>query len=373
MSSALAEALADADDPETVQQILTLVSDDSSDQSFDTQPALSTLYERYLSRRQNRAPTTIAQYKRTIPSFIQFTEDSGVTHPGQLTTEPVDNWVDELFDTYDNDSTVLTYTKNVRAWLKWIHRRNFCDDHIYQVLNKDELGLSPTVRDEALPIPEAQALLQKLRQQRFGTAIHALLELVWNTGLRIGEVRALDLRDFSPEEETIYVRHRPETGTRIKNGSEDEQTSGDGERHTTIDQEPIDALREYIRTDRKTVTDEFRRKPLFTTGRGRAARSTLRRWIYEATSCRWADQDSGDISCDGSCDPRSNVCPYSYYPHAIRRGAIVSHLSGGLRLDKAAGRFDVSPRVIRKHYDPREKSRRRQDRVDAVRDAWDNM
>jgi hypothetical protein len=29
--------------------------------------------------------------------------------------------------------------------------------------------------------------------------------------------------------------------------------------------------------------------------------------------------------------------------------------------------------VIRKHYDPREKSRRREDRVDAVRNAWDDM
>ena len=240
-------------------------------------------------------------------------------------------------------------------------------------MDRDELGLSPNARDEALPEKEAAAILEALRQQRRGSAIHALLELVWNTGLRIGEVRALDRTDLDLTNNEVYVCHRPTEGTRIKNGNANEPTQGDGERLQTLHPNVVDALALYIQTDRTEITDSFDRAPLFTTAHGRPVRSTLRRWIYRATSCRWTDDDLSDVSCDGSCDPDSNVCPYSYCPHAIRRGAIVSHLSNGLRPDRAAERFDVSTKVIKKHYDPRTKSRRKNDRADAVRNAWTDV
>ncbi len=118
------------------------------------------------------------------------------------------------------------------------------------------------------------------------------------------------------------------------------------------------------------MTDGNGREPLFATAQGRAVRSTLRIWVYQATSCRWVADDAGDLFCDGSCNPDSNVCLHSHYPHAIRRGSIVNHLSGGLRLDLASERFDVSPRVLKKHYDPRTKERQMADRSEAVRKAW---
>lgn len=371
MTQTLAAVLAQIDDPETVQQLLS--SDDVPDSSSSTQPTLSDLYERYLRRRRNRSPATLAQYKRTIPTIVSFADQHDINYPAELTPTFVDQWVDELSVKHDSDATIVTYTKNVRAWLKWIRKRDLCSDSVYQILDKDELGVSPTARDEALPQPEAERLLERLRKQRFGTAMHAILELAWNTGLRIGEIRSLDVTDFDKIGEDLTVRHRPAEGTRIKNGRETDDTPGDGERDITLHPNVVEALTSYIHSERREATDNFGRDPLFTTQHGRPARSTLRRWIYDATSCRWADTDHKGITCDGSCDPDSNVCPYSYYPHAIRRGAIVAHLSNGLRPDRAAERFDVSIDVIRAHYDPRDKARLKDDRADAVRNAWDDV
>jgi site-specific recombinase XerD len=373
MTQALAEVLADADDPETVQKLLTLCLDDSVDASPGHQPTLSNLYELYLDRRRNRSPATVAQYKRTIPVFLSFAKQHETTLPGELTTTLVDQWVSHLFAEYNADATICTYTRNIRAWLRWIHKRDLCSESVYRILDKQELGLSPNARDEALSSPEAEERLRNLRQQRFGTALHALLELTWNTGLRIGEIQSLDLTDFDGSGKEIIVRHRPEEGTRIKNGREQDGASGDGERNILLHQNVVDALTGYVQSERLETTDEFQREPLFTTAHGRPARSTLRRWIYEATSCRWADHSSEQLACDGQCDPDSNICPYSYYPHAIRRGAIVTHLGNGLRPDRATERFDVSVDVIRAHYDPRSKSRRKDDRADAVRNVWADM
>jgi len=373
MSEALAEVVADIDDPRTVAKVLEAAGADIEQPSeSSTRQDLSTLFERYLSRRSNRSPSTVAQYKRTIPDFVEFAEEESATTTADLSTEVIDAYVDELQSKYDADSTILTHTKNVRAWLRWLNRRDLCDESVYRILDKEELGLSPQARDEAIPESEATAILANLRERRRGSRLHALMALLWIAGPRIGGVHSLDVSDFDPENREIRFRHRPETATRLKNGDEDDGTTGDGERNVELNQEAIEAIALYLETSRPDVTDEYGREPLFATEHGRACRTTLRRWVYRATSCRWASNDEQEVECTGDCDPDSDICSYSYYPHAIRRGVIVNHLSGGLRPDIASERFDVSVKTIRKHYDPRTKRQRKDDRAEAVRSCWVN-
>jgi len=374
MSKSLAEVLSEIDDPEAVDFILNEVRGHDTSSAEATDEIVSTTlqqqYDRFLRRRQNRSPTTIAQYKRTIPDLIDYAENNKVRSPYQLSTDLIDGYVDLLMERYDADATILTYTKNAGVFLRWLNARNKCSEAVYEVLSKDALGLSPKARDEAIPEPVARHIIEQLHQHRRGSHLHAAMELFWNGGPRIGDVYSADLRDFLPEENTLKFRHRPEEGTRLKNGSADDDTVGDGERDIILKDRVVDALQLYINTERPDVKDDFGREPLFATKYGRAARSTLRRWIYEATSCRWAPRMQDTPDCNGNCDPDSSVCPCSYYPHAIRRGAIVHHLSGDLRQDRASQRFDVSIPILKKHYDPRTKSRQLADRADAVRDAW---
>ncbi|GAB7018741.1 tyrosine-type recombinase/integrase [Halostagnicola bangensis] len=375
MNENIVRLLSEIDDPETIEKVLKQMdvndtSQENSTRNSFARATLSDLYKRFLSRRQNRSPSTRAQYKRTIPRFVEFAEDNDITYPVEISSPLVDAYVDYLQSEYDSDSTILTYTKNARTWLRWLSQRELCDESIYRILDKEELGLTPRARDEVIPKSEATGLLHRLRRRRRGSDMHALTELLWNGGPRIGGVHSLDVPDFDPEGKELRFRHRPEAGTRLKNGNKNSNTAGDGERNIVIKDEVISAIQLYIETERPDVTDEYGREPLFATEYGRASRSTLRRWLYEATSCRWSPRDADDCSCDGSCNPDSNVCPESYYPHAIRRGSIVSHLSGGLRRERASERFDVSVKVIKKHYDPRTEQDRLNDRREAVKQSW---
>ncbi|SET54674.1 site-specific integrase [Natrinema hispanicum] len=373
MTKELAEVLVQIDDPDTIEQVLEAARIEETPENGLSplkQPTLSEQFDRYLSRRKNRSPATRGQYHRTIPDFIDFSEDHGVTHPAGISVKLVEGYIDKLELEYDLDATILTHTKNVRAWLRWLARRNYCEEGVYRLLDKKELGLSLKARDETIPEETAAASIQRLRQRRRGSSMHSLMELGWNGGPRIGDIHSADLQDFDPDNNTLRFRHRPETGTRLKNGSEDDDTPGDGERDIVIKDCTVEAIQLYIDTERPDVTDDYGRRPLFATSYGRASRSTLRRWIYEATSCHWAPETSDGPTCDGSCDPDSNVCPQSYYPHAIRRGAIVNQLSGGLRRDLASDRFNVSENVLRKHYDTRSKQQKKEDRSEAVRKSW---
>lgn len=371
MTEQLAQLLAETDDPEAIKELLEYASNDqTTPPSAQDRATLQELYERFLSRRQDRSPATRSQYKRTIPTFITFAEANDTDTPRGLTTDLIDEYVDALQATHEADATILTYTKNVRGWLRWLSKRGRCSESIYRILDQDELGLSPTARDEALPADEATTILSRLQQQRRGSLMHALMELLWNAGPRIGGAHSLDIQDFDPASNSLRFRHRPEQGTRLKNGDTDDDTAGDGERDIMLNDRAVTTIQLYLHYERPDVTDDFGREPLFATQFGRASRSTLRRKIYEASSCRWLPASDSSDSCDGDCDTDSDVCPHSYYPHAIRRGAIVNHLSGGLPPHIASERFDVSVQTIKKHYDPRSKRRRRKDRADSVRDAW---
>jgi site-specific recombinase XerD len=370
MTRRLAELLAETDDVDAIEDLLELATSNSSNGDSGEPRDLGELYQRFLSRRQDRSPGTRAQYKRTIPDFIDFSARRGIRMTTGLSTDLVDAYVDELQATHEADATILTYTKNVRGWLAWLNKRGHCPESVYRILDKDELGLTPTARDEAIQTAIAESLLEVLSSRRKGSLEHALLALLWNAGPRIGAVHSSDVQDFDADRNEIRFRHRPERGTRLKNGSQSESHGGDGERNVLLSDFASRAIQSYLRYERPSVTDEFDREPLFATQYGRASQSTLRRAIYRATSCRWHSSEQSGQTCHGNCDPDSDVCPYSYYPHAIRRGAIVHHLSGGLRIDLASDRFDVSIQTLRKHYDPRSKERRRRDRADSVRDAW---
>ena len=130
MSQGLADALADIDNAETIERLLSAFNEQSNPSIDTDQPTLSKLYQRYLDRRQNRSPATIAQYKRTIPDFQSFVSDKEITSPNELTTELVDSYVDYLLNEYNSDSTICTYTKNVSAWFNWIHKRGLCEQSV---------------------------------------------------------------------------------------------------------------------------------------------------------------------------------------------------------------------------------------------------
>ncbi|SEW00741.1 tyrosine-type recombinase/integrase [Halobacterium jilantaiense] len=371
MTEQLAKLLAETDDPQAIKELLEYADNDqTTPPSAQDRATLQELCERFVSRRQDRSPATRAQYKRTIPPFIAFATSHEVTTPAGISPDLLDQYIDALQATHDSDATILTHTKNVRGWLRWLNKRGHCPERVYRILDKDELGLEPSARDEALPTTVANTILERLRQQRQGSLKHAVLELLWNAALRIGGLHSLDLQDFDPENNELRVRHRPEQGTRLKNGSQNHGRGGDGERNILLDDAATRTLDLYTQYERTDITEPHGRDPLFTTSQGRASQSTLRRTVYEATSCRWHPTDPDPPDCNGDCDPDAAVCPYSYYPHAIRRGAIVHHLSGGLRPDLASQRFDVSIQTLEKHYDPRSKRRRRKDRADSVRDAW---
>jgi integrase len=221
-----------------------------------------------------------------------------------------------------------------------------------------------------VPEDEAVAAIRNYyRRFEYASRRHVQFELVVEVGIRLGALRAIDLGDFVADEGVIYLRHRPESsdvyGTPLKNGT-------DGERIINISPHVVEMLEAYVRQHRHDVTDEFDRKPLFTTAEGRVSTTTIRRDFYKLSRpCEYDTEcphDQDVTECKAAKSAHAASCPSSFSTHPLRKWAIMSQLDAGVSKELLSDRVDVSVPILDKHYDQRteeRKSRRRREALEA--------
>lgn len=126
------------------------------------------------------------------------------------------------------------------------------EDGLADAVRIPDLDPEDRSNDTKLHTEDAKALLEFYRnnEENYGTRAHAFLELAWFTGARQGGIRALDLRDVElGENPYVDFRHRPDTGTPLKNKL-------GGERPVALTQETAAVLREYLENHRYDVHDD---------------------------------------------------------------------------------------------------------------------
>lgn len=220
-------------------------------------------------------------------------------------------------------------------------------------------------KDELLENDRAAALLDNLSRFAYASVEHVVITLTWHTGMRLGTLRSIDVEDVDSDDGHLALRHRPDSGTPLKNGQRAERLVAIGSDHMRM-------LSDYIQTTRPAVTDDYGRRPLIATEQGRAAPGTIRNWVYEATQpCSFGScpHDEDPTSCDFRQYGQGGGCPSSRSPHGIRRGAITHHLRTGVPLEVVSDRMNVSDDVLEQHYDRRsqyERMANRREFLDAI-------
>ncbi|NUC72527.1 site-specific integrase [Haloterrigena sp. SYSU A558-1] len=213
---------------------------------------------------------------------------------------------------------------------------------------------------------EIEKYLAKYEYASFG---HVLFTLFWKTGARCGGIRALDLKDFYPEKykrPVIEFKHRPETGTPLKNDRW-------GEREVPVSKETGELLQDYINDTRHDSRDEHGRKPLLTTKQGRPQKTTIQRNIYGMTRPCYIGMDCPEEKDPDECEwtsyNQSSKCPNSVSPHAVRAGFVTRMRNKGADFDTIGDRVDATAEVLRLHYDtptPQEKRDRQMEWADKL-------
>lgn len=247
-----------------------------------------------------------------------------------------------------------------RAFVRWVAQMGALPYRMVESVRIPETDTEDEVRFEHLDQEVAERIIEYFEAAAPGSLHHALMLLGWHTAMRLCSIHSIDLRDVDEEEYSIKLRHRPETGTVLKDGTESEHK-------VAIAPEVMEVLERYIDYHRPDVEDEHGREPLFASKQGRRSKSNLREYVYEATQpC------SIGMECPHEKDPRAcdaairrndaSKCPSSVSPHAIRKGAITNWCDEDVPRRKISGRADVTRAVIEKHYDQRSETDRMEQR-----------
>jgi site-specific recombinase XerD len=320
-------------------------------------------------RKPEVTQNTLYEHKCRLNRFLEWSREEGLDDMNEMTRRTVHAYkqyrADEVAPT-----TLEHEMRTFRIFLRFRESINGVADGVASSLSLPKASRNERSRDVSLSQQRAERILDYLDTYEYGSLRHVLFHLLWNLGCRIGGVRALDLGDFhedGPDGPFIEFVHRPDARTPLKN-------KWRSERKPPIRDDLRDLLVDYIEQARHDVTDEYGREPLLTTEQGRPVRSTIQRNVYAVTRpCYYTnecphDRDLDECEAVGEYNSASK-CPSSHSPHALRRGSATRDLNDGMPEEMASDRLDMSPGVLREHYN----AQTEEDKRGLQREFLDNM
>lgn len=329
----------------------------SDQQSMDPEEAVEMYLE---TRRGDTAEATVQKHGYRLKKFLEWCDHADIEDTTELNGRKLHKF--RLWRKQDGDLAKVSLRgdlSTIRTFIRFCENVDAVEQDLHKKIELPDLSPEESTRDTVLEPERANKIEGFLEQYRYATREHALFELLWRSGVRLGTARALDLDDFEEDEERLRVRHRAETGTPLKNKER-------AERYIALSSNVTAVLADWIDQNRPNVTDDHGREPLFASRQGRCSKSTLRRTVYRVSQpCYYGDgcphdRDPSDCAAEGYTGGKK--CPSSVDPHTIRRGAITHFLSEDVPQRVVEDRMNVSGKILERHYDKRSEEQKTEQR-----------
>jgi len=303
----------------------------------------STAQQLYLEYKASQASeTTVRSHRYRTNHFVRWCDKQEIDNLNDLTGRHIHEY--RLWRKEDGDLNAVsmqTQMSTLRVFLEWAATIEAVDPNLYTKVMVSKVPEEDQQRDEMLSPERAEEVLTHLSDYYYASLKHVLIALLWETGMRIGAARALNIQDVAVDNQHFKLVHRSDTGTALKNGTS-------GERLIAFSDGLAQVLADYLENVRCDVTDDYSREPLLTSQQGRLSRSSMRRYVYNITAPCFLGQD-----CPGCAENTERKCEEAVSPHAIRRGSITHFLTNDVPVQVVSDRMDVSRDVLDKHYDRR--------------------
>ena len=309
---------------------------------------------------------TLQNHEYRLNAFVEWCNEVGIDNLNDLSGRDLHRY--RVWRQKDvNVVTLRGQLATLRVFLEFCASIDAVEPGMRERVKLPTVGRGEEARDELLDVGRARKILGYLERYKRASREHVIVAVLWHTGIRLGSLRAVDLKDYESNDRCLWLRHRPESGTPLKN-------QGPAERPIALDEYYCDVLNEYIRLHRDDITDEYGRNPLVTSNRGRLSSGQVRSEVYRLTQpCLIGDcpHDRDPMNCEAREYDHYSQCPSSLSPHTIRRGAITHQLREDVPEEIVSDRCDVSSDVLDRHYDrrtDREKMEQRREFIEALND-----
>jgi len=161
-------------------------------------------YLEFLGRERNVSPETLRAYQRDLAVFEEFCARAGVESLEDMDHRLLRRFLANLQTRGYSRSTVARRASTVRGYFRFLVRRGYLE-------SDPASALSPPRRDRRLPRVlrqeeiEAAEAKQGLHIYRTSLRDMALVEFLYATGMRVGELAALDVEDVDLKRGEVRV------------------------------------------------------------------------------------------------------------------------------------------------------------------------
>lgn len=259
-------------------------------------------------REKNRAQATVLAYGKDIDQLVEFLQELERAHVAQITQEDIEAFLAKLSKNGYTPKSVSRKTNAVKTFFRYLKVNEFITDDPATLVAHPRFEASPP---RILSETEYRALRDAVRND---TRTYAIVEILLQTGIRIGELARLTMNDVKLGEK----------------GRDGELAISSFNRHPAravpLNARAEASLKAYLK-DRPTSLPAGRQgkaKSVFITRTGqpllvRNIRSTIKRYMELA----------------GIEDATVNDLRHTFIAHHLRRGAslvLVSKVAGHRRL-----------------------------------------
>jgi integrase/recombinase XerC len=273
----------------------------------------------HLEVERGASPNTLRSYATDLREFAAFAAREGETEPRAVDVRLLRAYLAWLHQRRLARSSIGRKLASVRSWLRFLARRGVIEQNPARQVRSPRL---PQRLPSFLPKDESKELLDRATDASItGRRDHALLELLYATGIRVSECCGLDVRDLDAGRATIRVSGK-----------------GGKERIVPVGEIALDAVRDYLAA-RGSWSG-----PLFTNHRGgrltpRSARRIVRQQARLAGTSRRVTP---------------HTLRHTFATHMLGEGAdlrLIQELLGHRRLSTTQRYTHVSPEQLMKVYD----------------------
>jgi len=201
------------------------------------QNAFLNLFIEYLKIEKNCSPYTIDVYKKDIQQFYLFMSKQLLEHVQDVSAQEVRIFLTELFNEELARKSIARKISSLRSFYRFLARENIVESNPFAVISIPKL-------ESRLPDFFYEEELQHIFQSCDTTSILgkrnvAILELLYATGIRVGECTKIEMKDLDFSISTLLVKGK-----------------GKKERYVPFGSFAHSALESYIKNSRSKLMDK---------------------------------------------------------------------------------------------------------------------
>ncbi|TWB87048.1 integrase/recombinase XerD [Synechococcus sp. Ace-Pa] len=162
-------------------------------------------------RARNYSELTIDNRSKYVRRFALWCLARGITRPNEITKPILERFQRHLYQHRTEQDKPLSFRSqyahlsSLRAWFKWLARKNYLLFNPASELDLPKLG--HRLPKAVLTANEAEQVLATPNiTEPLGVRDRAILETFYSTGIRRGELAGLRLDDIDAERRTIMIR-----------------------------------------------------------------------------------------------------------------------------------------------------------------------